>query len=115
MKCVLGCDHSIVSRTHTDTLRLSQITSIENQLEGLQQLLQSLHSERERLANSLTGPAAHSVSTRQVAAVGLGASGHAGSGISYTAGSFEWSVELLQTAKVVFGIVAFRLCQEGCA
>lgn len=93
---------------------LLQITSVENQLEALQTLAQSLYAERAALAESLAAPTPRTRAPAANAHASGGGGGAGGRGIDYTDGSqFEWAVELRRTARDVFGIEAFRLCQEG--
>ena len=83
---------------------------MDAQINKLQSFRSTLQRDRAALISSLkarqTASARHLLPSTRGAAKPKGA-------IDYTKSSFDWSAKALETARTVFGIQAFRLCQEA--
>ena len=89
----------------------AEIQGIDSQIQKLKGLRQALVKEKDALtqeANALSGASASTVPNNDN---GKGKTRSSGA-IDYTI-EFDWSPQLKGMMKKVFGINAFRLCQQG--
>lgn len=100
-------------RKHGTNTRLSaldsEIKEIDEQMEQLKALRQHLLQEKQELMRQNNTISAQP--TENTTANGKGKARASGT-IDYTV-EFDWDPQLKGTMKKVFGIVNFRLCQQG--
>lgn len=90
-------------RELNDTIRKAELAR-----KSLQDAMRERERELDALRQHARGGAVAVAKPRQ------GTSAPRGTSIDYSSPDFEWGAQMKAQMKKVFGINAFRLCQEGC-